>query len=97
LLVSHFRHLEREEGIPFGSALVLRGAEERAVPILMTALATGLALVPLVLSGNRPGNEIELPMAVLILGGLVTSTALNLVLVPALYLRFGRPRPTSTE
>ena len=89
--------MEREEGIPFGSALVLRGAEERAVPILMTALATGLALVPLVLSGNRPGNEIELPMAVLILGGLVTSTALNLVLVPALYLRFGRPRPTSTE
>ena len=92
LLVSHFRHLEREEGIPFGAPLVLRGAEERAVPILMTALATGLALVPLVVSGNRPGNEIELPMAVVILGGLVTSTALNLVLVPALYLRFGRPR-----
>ncbi len=90
MLVSHFRHLEREEGLAFGEALVVRGAVERVVPILMTALATGLALVPLVLSGNAPGNEIEHPMAVVILGGLVTSTVLNLLLVPALYLRFGR-------
>jgi Cu/Ag efflux pump CusA len=90
LLVSHFRHLEREEGMTFGEALVVRGATERVVPILMTALATGLALVPLVLSGNRPGNEIEHPMAIVILGGLVTSTLLNLLVVPPLYLRWGR-------
>jgi Cu/Ag efflux pump CusA len=90
LLVGHFRHLETEEGMAFGAELVVRGAAERAVPILMTALATGLALVPLVVSGNRPGNEIEYPMAVVILGGLITSTALNLLLVPALYLRVGR-------
>jgi len=90
MLVSHFRHLERDEGMSFGEALVVRGATERVVPILMTALATGLALVPLVISGNRPGNEIEHPMAVVILGGLVTSTVLNLLVVPALYLRLGR-------
>lgn len=90
MLVSHFRHLEREEGHPFGPALVLRGASERITPILMTALATGLALVPLALGGDLPGQEIEHPMAVVILGGLVTSTALNLLLVPALYLRYAR-------
>ena len=90
MLVSHFRHLEREEGMIFGEALIVRGAIERVVPILMTALATGLALVPLVISGNSPGNEIEHPMAVVILGGLVTSTVLNLLVVPALYLRFGK-------
>ena len=89
MLVSHFRHLERDEGVPFGRALVLRGAGERLAPILMTALATGLALVPLIAAGNRPGHEIEHPMAVVILGGLVTSTLLNLFAMPALYLRFG--------
>ena len=69
---------------------MLRGARERLSPILMTALATGLALLPLVLSGDKPGQEIEHPMAIVILGGLVTSTLLNLFVVPALYLRFGR-------
>ncbi len=91
MLVSHFRHLETEEGVPFGRDLVLRGAEERLAPILMTALATALALVPIVVSGVRPGQEIEYPLAVVILGGLVTSTVLNLFFMPALYLRFGRP------
>ena len=91
MLVSHFRHLESEEGMTFGPELVLRGAEERLVPILMTAAATALALVPLVASGVKPGQEIEHPMSLVILGGLVTSTALNLVVVPALYLRFGKP------
>jgi Cu/Ag efflux pump CusA len=90
MLVSHYRHLETEEGEPFGLPLVLRGAEERLTPILMTALATGLALVPLVVAGNRPGHEIEYPMAVVILGGLITSTALNLFLLPPLYAKFGR-------
>jgi Cu/Ag efflux pump CusA len=89
MLVSHYRHLELEEGEPFGLGLVLRGSEERLAPILMTALATGLALVPLAWAGNKPGHEIEHPMAVVILGGLVTSTLLNLGLMPALYLAFG--------
>ena len=90
MLVSHFRHLEREEGMPFGQELVLRGAEERLAPILMTALATGLALLPIVVGGLRPGQEIEHPLAVVILGGLATSTVLNLFFMPALYLRYGR-------
>jgi Cu/Ag efflux pump CusA len=78
--------------MPFGVNLVLRGSEERLAPILMTALATGLALVPLVLEGNKPGQEIEHPLAVVILGGLVTSTLLNLFLLPALYAAFGKSR-----
>jgi Cu/Ag efflux pump CusA len=89
LLVSHYRHLERVEGMPFGPELILRGAEERLIPILMTALCAALALVPLALAGDAPGYEIEHPMAVVILGGLVTSTALNLLLLPALFARFG--------
>jgi CzcA family heavy metal efflux pump len=90
MLVSHYRHLEQYEGVPFGPELVLRGSEERLAPILMTALATGLALLPIALGGNRPGQEIEHPMAVVILGGLFTSTILNLFFLPALYLRYGR-------
>jgi CzcA family heavy metal efflux pump len=93
LLINHFQHLEKHEGEPFGPALVLRGARERLSPILMTSLATGLAVVPLVVLGDRPGHEIEYPLAVVIIGGLVTSTMLNLFVVPSLYLRFGRRRP----
>jgi len=92
LMINHFQHLERHEGERFGPGLVLRGARERLSPILMTSLATGLALVPLVIAGTIPGNEIEHPMAVVILGGLVASTLLNLFVVPSLYLRFGGPR-----
>ncbi len=90
LLISHFQHLEREEGEPFGPGLVLRGAQERLSPIMMTALATALALAPLVIFGDRPGQEIENPMAIVILGGLATSTLLNLFVVPTMYLRFAR-------
>jgi len=90
MLVSHYRHLEDVEGVEFGSELVQRGAEERLAPILMTALATGLALLPLVITGLKPGHEVEYPLAVVILGGLVTSTLLNLLLLPPLYLRFGK-------
>ncbi len=90
LMINHFQHLERYEGETFGPALVLRGAQERLSPILMTALATGLAVVPLVITGAIPGHEIEHPLAVVILGGLFTSTLLNLFVVPSLYLRFGR-------
>ena len=90
--ISHYQHLEDHEGETFGKELVLRGSKERLAPILMTALTTGLALVPLVVSGSIPGQEIEFPMAIVILGGLVTSTLLNLFVVPSLYLRFGRSR-----
>jgi CzcA family heavy metal efflux pump len=90
LMISHFQHLERYEGEPFGPGLVLRGAKERLAPILMTASATGLALVPLAVPGAIPGHEIEHPMAIVILGGLITATLLNLFVLPSLYLRFGR-------
>jgi CzcA family heavy metal efflux pump len=90
MLISHYQHLERYEGVPFGPELVLRGARERLVPILMTVLTTGLALIPLIVTGAIPGQEIEHPMAVVILGGLITATLLNLFVVPPLYLRFGR-------
>lgn len=92
LLINHCQHLERYEGETFGPDLVLRGARERLAPILMTSLATGLALVPLVVLGDIPGHEIEHPMAVVIIGGLVSSTLLNLFVVPSLYLRFGKSR-----
>jgi len=92
LLINHWQHLETDEGMEFGPALVLRGARERLSPILMTSLATGLALVPLVVLGSRPGHEIEHPLAVVVLGGLATSTLLNLLVLPSLYLRFGRSR-----
>jgi Cu/Ag efflux pump CusA len=92
LMISHFQHLEREEGVPFGPALVLQGAKERLAPILMTASATGLALVPLAVAGSIPGHEIEHPMAIVILGGLLTATLLNLFVLPSLYLKFGKSR-----
>ncbi len=92
MLVSHYRHLEEQEGLPFGRELVLRGAEERLAPILMTASCAALALLPLIVKGNVPGHEIEYPMAVVILGGLVTSTLLNLFVMPTLYGALGRKR-----
>jgi CzcA family heavy metal efflux pump len=90
MMVSHIRHLMEEEGESFERA-VERGALERLSPILMTALCAGLALLPLVLRGGEPGSEILTPMAIVILAGLFSSTALNMIVVPALYLRFGRP------
>jgi CzcA family heavy metal efflux pump len=96
LMINHFQHLERDEGMTFGRGLVLRGALERLSPILMTTLATGLALVPLIVSGDVPGHEIEHPLAVVVVGGLVTSTLLNLFVVPSLYLRFGRATRQAT-
>src|SRR5262249_17768163 len=90
MLVSHYRHLVEHEGAEFGREMIIRGSEERLVPILMTAAATALALFPIALGGNKPGHEIEHPMAVVILGGLVSSTLLNLFVMPALSLRFAR-------
>jgi CzcA family heavy metal efflux pump len=92
MMISHFQHLEEQEGETFGPALVIRGARERIAPIMMTALTTGLALLPLIIAGDIPGQEIEYPMAIVILGGLVTSTLLNLLVVPTLYLRFGKSK-----
>jgi CzcA family heavy metal efflux pump len=89
MLIEHYRHLERVEGERFGLDLILRGAGERLSPIAMTTLCAALALLPLVVPGSIPGHEVEHPMAVAILGGLVTSTLLSLFVVPLLYLRFG--------
>jgi CzcA family heavy metal efflux pump len=97
MLVSHIRHLQEHEGVTDFHEAVRRGAIERLVPILMTALAAGLALIPLALAGEKPGNEIQKPMAVVILFGLLTSMLLNMLIVPALYLRFGRTAATGTE
>jgi Cu/Ag efflux pump CusA len=96
MMISHYRHLEVHEGEPFGPGLILRGAEERLAPILMTALCAGLGLLPIAVAGNRPGHEIEYPMAVVIVGGLVTSTLMNLLLLPALYSHFGCIRKTES-
>ncbi len=97
LLISHYRHLEQHEGETFGATLVMRGSRDRLSPILMTTLATALALVPLVVLGDIPGHEIEHPTAVVIVGGLITSTLLNLFIVPVLYLRFGRSATTMPQ
>ena len=90
MLVSHIRHLQANEGVTDLQSAVVRGATERVVPILMTALAAGLALVPIALSAGRPGSEIQAPMAMVIMFGLLSSTALNMIVVPVLYARFGR-------
>lgn len=90
--VRHYRHLETEEGEPFGVRLVRHGSEERLAPILMTASVPALALLPMVMGGNQPGHEIEHPIVVIILVGLITSTLLNLFLMPTLYLLVALPR-----
>jgi len=92
MLFSHYQQLEEHGGEDFGPGLIVRGARERLSPTLMTALATGLALLPFVLFGNIAGHEIIRPIAIVTIGGLVTSTWLNLFAMPALYLRFGASR-----
>jgi Cu/Ag efflux pump CusA len=89
MLVSHYQHLVIEERLPWNAATAIRGAQERLPSILMTALVTGLGLLPLALGTGNPGREIEGPMALVIVGGLTTSTLLNLLVLPALLLRFG--------
>jgi Cu/Ag efflux pump CusA len=96
MLISHYTHLLHEEGATFQEAVV-RGSLERLNPILMTALVTGIGLVPLALGAGEPGKEIQQPMAVVILGGIVTSTLLNMVVLPALYLKYGGPAPAAPE
>jgi Cu/Ag efflux pump CusA len=89
LLIRRYQQLERREGEPFGLHLVVRGARERLAPTLMTAVATALAFAPFIVLGSGPGFEILHPMAVVVLGGLVTATLVNVFIVPALYLNFG--------
>ena len=90
MLIAHYEHLVAKEGCTWNFDTALRGARERVGPILMTALVTALGLLPLALGGNEAGREIEGPMALVILGGLVSSTVLNLLVLPSLALRFGR-------
>jgi Cu/Ag efflux pump CusA len=89
MMISHFEHLVKEERETWGVDAMVRGASERLTPVLMTATVTALGLLPLALGSGQPGREIEGPMAIAILGGLITSTVLNLALLPALALRFG--------
>jgi len=97
MLISHYEHLVSIEGMKWGWETALRGASERLAPILMTALVTGLGLLPLAVASGTAGREIEGPMAIVILGGLVTSTALNLLVLPTLSLRYGRFVKTTAE
>ncbi len=90
MLISHYEHLVEVDGMAWGLDTALRGASERLAPILMTALVTGLGLLPLAIGSGDPGREIEGPMATVILGGLVTSTLLNLLVLPTLALHYGR-------
>jgi Cu/Ag efflux pump CusA len=92
MMVSHYEHLRAHEGASFDEA-VLRGSMERLSPVLMTALCAGLALIPLVIAGAESGNELQAPMGVVILGGLLSATALNMLVVPALYARFAKRDP----
>ncbi|KAF0215404.1 MAG: CzcA family heavy metal efflux [Geobacteraceae bacterium] len=91
LLISHYKHLMEHEGKSLQEA-VLQGSMERLRPVVMTALAAGLALVPFAIAADKPGNEILSPLAIVILGGLLSSTVLNMVVLPSLYLKFGRQR-----
>ncbi len=90
MMMSHFEHLVQKEGMRWGAEAAIRGASERLTPILMTAVVTALGLAPLALGSGTPGKEIEGPMAIVILGGLATSTALNLLVLPTLAVRFAR-------
>lgn len=90
MMISHYQHLVEKEGMEWGLEATLRGASERLLPILMTAIVTGLGLLPLAIGTGEAGREIEGPMAIVILGGLVTSTLLNLLVLPTLALRYGR-------
>jgi Cu/Ag efflux pump CusA len=96
MLITHYQHLIKEEGVSFDRAIV-QGSMERLSPILMTALVTGVGLIPLALGVGQPGKEIQQPMAVVILGGIVTSTFLNMIVIPALYMKYARAEVRASE
>jgi len=96
MLITHYQHLLEEDGMPLREAII-QGSMERLSPILMTALVTGVGLLPLALGAGQPGKEIQQPMAVVILGGIVTSTFLNMIVIPALYLKYGRAAEPSRD
>ena len=100
MLIRHYQHLEHREGQPFGPDLVLRGTRERLAPMITALLGTAVVLLPLVFAGNTAGLEIVRPMAVVLLGGLLASSLFSLVVIPPLYMRFGRtaePDPSIDE
>jgi Cu/Ag efflux pump CusA len=96
MLITHYQHLIEQEGLSFRDSII-QGSLERLSPILMTALVTGVGLIPLALGVGQPGKEIQQPMAVVILGGIVTSTFLNMVVIPALYLKYGEGIVTARQ
>ena len=97
MLISHYEHLINVEGMTWGPEAAMRGACERLMPILITAIVTALGLLPLAIGAGEAGREIEGPMAIVILCGLITSTLLNMFVVPTLYLKYGRPVTKSRE
>ncbi len=97
LIIAHYEHLVEIEGMAWGLDTAIMGAGDRLTPILMTSLVTGLGLLPLAINGGAPGQEIEGPMAIVILGGLLTSMVLNLLVLPILALRYGRFDPKADE
>lgn len=94
MMISHYLHLMQHEGETFGRRMIVRGTLERLVPVLMTALSAGIALIPLLLAANEPGKEILHPVAVVIVGGLVSSTLLDLMVTPAVFYLFGKATHT---
>jgi len=95
MMISHYLHLMQHEGETFGPQMILRGSLERLVPVTMTALAAGLALIPLALAAHEPGKEILYPVAIVILGGLLSSTLLDMAVTPAVFLKFGKRAATA--